>query len=129
MFSQLKNYLHYKSFQLAPTLKHLALGDSWCSKCLGKGEISSEVEKWVLNKEAKPGVAFGNVKTGNPLRLIICASCVARQLKTCRPLLNFIYNHLLENYHYLLRTPPTCLTKQKILTKATLFKVAPYNVP
>ena len=36
---------------------------------------------------------------------------VARQLKTCRPLLNFICNHLPENCHHLLRTPPIFLTK------------------
>lgn len=47
--------------------------ESWCSKWLGKGEISPEVAKWVLNKEARPGVAFGNIKkhkTSNPLRLV-----------------------------------------------------------
>ena len=37
------------------------------------GEIIPKVANWVLNTKAKPGVAFGNVKThkpGNPLRLI-----------------------------------------------------------
>ena len=73
MFGQLDNQLHYKSLQSDPTSKHLALADSWCSKWLGKGEISPEIAKWVLNKEAKPGVAFGNIKThktGMPLRLV-----------------------------------------------------------
>lgn len=63
MFGQLNNLLHYKPLQLDPTAKHLALVDGWCSKWLGKGEISPEIAKWVLNKEAKPGVAFGNIKT------------------------------------------------------------------
>ena len=49
MFGQLNNQLHYKSLQSDPTSKHLALVDSWCSKWLGKGEISPEVAKWVLN--------------------------------------------------------------------------------
>jgi len=73
MFGQLNNQLHYKSLQSDPTSKHLALVETWCSKWLGKGEISPEVTRWVLNKEARPGVAFGNIrthKTGNPLRLI-----------------------------------------------------------
>ena len=73
MFGQLNNQLHYKSLQSDPTSKHLALVESWCSKWLGKGEIAHEVAKGVLNKEARPGVAFGNIKThktGNPLRLI-----------------------------------------------------------
>ena len=47
---------NYKSLQSDPTSKHLALVDSWCSEWLGKGEISPEVAKWVLNKEARPGV-------------------------------------------------------------------------
>ena len=73
MFRQLNNQLHYKSLQSDPTSKHLALVDSLCSKWLGKGEISPEVAKWVLNKEAQLGVTFGNIKThkvSNPLRLI-----------------------------------------------------------
>ena len=73
MFGQLNNQLHYKSLQSDPTSKHLALVESWCSKWLGKGEICPEVAKWVLNKEARPGVVFGNIKThktGNPLKLI-----------------------------------------------------------
>ena len=36
-------------------------------------EISNQLANWIINKEAKPGVAFGNNKThkvGNPLRFI-----------------------------------------------------------
>ena len=39
-------------------------------------EISNQIANWIVNKEAKPGVAFGNIKThkvGNPLRLITSA--------------------------------------------------------
>ena len=42
-------------------------------KRIRKGEISNQVANWIVNKEAQPGVAFGNIKThkaGNPLRLI-----------------------------------------------------------
>ena len=76
MFGQRNNQLHHKSLQSDPTSKHLASVESWCSKWLGKGEISPKVAKWVSNKEARSGVAFGNIKThktGNPLRLF--ASC------------------------------------------------------
>ena len=47
--------------------------ESWCDKWVRKGEISNQVANWIINREAKPGVAFGNIKThkvGNPLRLI-----------------------------------------------------------
>ena len=63
----------YEEKMFGPTPKHLALVESWCSKWLGKGEISPKVVKWGLNKEARPGVAFGSIKThkmGYPLRLI-----------------------------------------------------------
>ena len=128
MFGQLNNQLPYKPLQSDPTPKHLALVESWCSKWLGKGEISPKVVKWGLNKEARPGVAFGSIKThkmGNPLRLLLHL-VVARQLKTYRPLLNFIYIHFLKNYHGLLRTPLICLTKYYILTQAAPFQPAPY---
>ena len=42
-------------------------------KWVRKGEISDQLANWIINKKAKPGVAFGNIKThkdGNPLRLI-----------------------------------------------------------
>ena len=73
MFGQLHNQLHYKSLQEDPTNRHLAVVESWCNKWVGKGEISDQLANWIINKKAKPGVAFGNIKTqkaGNPLRLI-----------------------------------------------------------
>ena len=73
MLGQLNIELHYKPVQSDPTSKHVSLVEKWCSKWLQKGQISIEVAEWVMNKEATPGVAFGNIKThkaGNPLRLI-----------------------------------------------------------
>ena len=77
MFSHLNNELHYNQLQSDPAPKHISVGERWCSKWLQRwlqrGEISPEVAEWINNQKAKPGVAFGNVKThkeGNPLRLI-----------------------------------------------------------
>ena len=73
MFAQLQNQLHYKPLQEDPTITHLTRVERWCDKWVRKGEISNQVTNWIVNKEAKPGVAFGNIKThkvGNPLRLI-----------------------------------------------------------
>ena len=45
----------------------------WSKKWLEKGHINEEIASWVINGSAKPGKAFGTIKThkeGNPLRLI-----------------------------------------------------------
>ena len=63
MFGQLQNQLHYKPLQEDPTIRHLTVVESWCDKWVRKGEISNQVANWIVNKEAKPGVAFGNIKT------------------------------------------------------------------
>jgi hypothetical protein len=73
MLGQLNNQLHYKVLKSDPTTKHLGLVEQWCSKWLQRGEISPEIASWIVNRKAKPGVAFGNIKThkkDNPLRLI-----------------------------------------------------------
>ena len=47
--------------------------EGWCNKWIRKGEISDQVANWIIHKKAKPGVAFGYIKThkaGNPLRFI-----------------------------------------------------------
>ena len=73
MLGQLNNPLHYKVLRLDPTSKHLGLVEQWCSKWLQRSEISPEIASWIGNRKAKPGVAFGNIKThkkDNPLSLI-----------------------------------------------------------
>ncbi|XP_068756472.1 uncharacterized protein [Montipora capricornis] len=73
MLGQLNNPLHYKVLESDPTTEHLGLVEQWCSKWLQRREISPQVASWIVNRKAKPGVAFGNIKThkkDNPLRLI-----------------------------------------------------------
>ena len=73
MLGQLTNSLRYMQLQADPTLTHVDVVKAWCEKWLQVGEITSKVANWVLNTKAKPGVAFGNIKThkpGNHLRLI-----------------------------------------------------------
>ena len=73
MLGQLNNPLHYKVLKSNPTTKHLSLVEQWCSKWLQKSEISPQIASWIVNRKAKPGVAFGNIKTHkkhNHLRLI-----------------------------------------------------------
>ena len=73
MLGQLNNPLHYKVLESDPTTEHLGLVEQWCSKWLQRREISPQMASWIVNRKAKPGVAFGNIKThkmDNPLRLI-----------------------------------------------------------
>ena len=73
MLDQLNNPLHYKVLKSDPTTKHLSTVEQWCSKWLQRNEISPQIASWIANRKAKPGVAFGNIKThkrDNPLRLI-----------------------------------------------------------
>lgn len=65
-------------------VKYLVLVGNWCFKWFGKGEIFFEIVKWVLNKELKLGVVFGNIKIykiGNLFRFIIfCCGMVIENL-------------------------------------------------
>ena len=73
MLGQLNNPLHYKVLESDPTTEHLGLVEQWCSKWLQRREISPQMASWIVNRKAKPGVTFGNIKThkkDNPLRLI-----------------------------------------------------------
>ena len=88
------NPLHYKVLESDPTTEHLGLVEQWCSKWLQRREISPQMASWIVNRKAKPGVAFGNIKThkkDNPLDSLLPA--VERLLKTFQPSLNSIYNH------------------------------------
>lgn len=67
MLGQLQNQLHNKPLQEDPTIRHLAVVKSWCDKWVRKGEISNQVANWIVNKEAKPGVAFRNI-TSKPIK-------------------------------------------------------------
>jgi hypothetical protein len=73
MKKQLDNPIHYKQLHNDPTDQYLTKVRSWSFKWLRNSQISKEIAEWVVNDEAKPGTAFGNVKThkpDNPLRLI-----------------------------------------------------------
>ena len=73
MLDQLQNPLHSRQLSLNPSDDHLNIVQAWCDKWLSEGQISQEIAEWVGCSKAKPGVAYGNVKThkpNNPLRLI-----------------------------------------------------------
>lgn len=73
MLEQLNNPLHYKSLAADLSIESTNLVTDWSNKRLSRKQITPELAKWVVNQDAKPGTAFGNIKThkeGYPLRLI-----------------------------------------------------------
>ena len=61
MLGQLNNPLHCRVLKSDPTTKHLV--EQRCSKWLQKGGLSPDIASWIVNRKAKPGVVFGNIKT------------------------------------------------------------------
>jgi len=73
MREQLQNPLHYDKLSSDPSSHHLDVISHWAKKWLDKGQISDDIAQWAVNGNAKPGKAFGTIKThkaGNPLRPI-----------------------------------------------------------
>lgn len=58
---QLDNTLHYKKSEQDPTDHHLDKVQKWASKWLLKHQIPENIAKLVVNQQARPGTAFGNV--------------------------------------------------------------------
>ena len=73
MLGQLENPLHYRTLDSDPSINSVHIISKWSNKWLLEGQIDKDIANWVLNNKAKPGKAFGTIKThkdGNPLRLI-----------------------------------------------------------
>ena len=79
MLDQLENPLQYRQLSLDPSDEHLNIVQAWRiwgDKWLNFGQISQEIEDWVKGLWAKPGVAYGNVKTHKPNNLLrLITSC------------------------------------------------------
>ena len=62
MLGQHSNPLHYKVLESDPTTTNSGLVEQWFSKWLERREISPQIASWIVNRKAKSGVAFGNIK-------------------------------------------------------------------
>ena len=65
--------LHYKTIDSDPNINSVYSICKWSNKWLLEGQIDLDISNWVVNNKAKPGKAFGTIKTHkdeNPLRLI-----------------------------------------------------------
>ena len=122
MFSQLNNEVHYNQLQLDPTPKHISVVERWCSKWLQKGEITPEVANWVNNQKAKPGVAFGNVKThkeGNPLRLI--TSCCGTPIENLSAFTEFYLQPLARKLPSFIKDTTDLLNRIELINNSGPF--------
>ena len=81
-----------------------------------------EVAKWVLNKEAKPGVALGNIKThkaGNPLKLI--TSCCGTAIENFSAFIEFYLQPLARKLPSFIKDTTDLLNKLEDLNKSGPF--------
>ena len=78
---------------------------NWCAKWLSRDQINETIANWVTNESAKPGKAFGTVKThkdDNPLRLI--TSCCGTAIENLSAFTEF-YLKPLPNFLLSLKIP------------------------
>ena len=121
MKEQLRNPLHYEKLDSDPSKDFVNVISQWSKKWLKKGQINEDIAQWVVNDNAKPGKAFGTIKThkeDNPLRLITsCCGTAIENLSAftefylkpiAQGLPSFIKDttHLLQKIEDLNRTGP-----------------------
>ena len=63
MLGQLENPLHYGTLHSDPSLNSVHIISKWSNKWLLEGQIDQDIANWVVNNKAKPGKAFGTIKT------------------------------------------------------------------
>lgn len=98
MKEQLENPLHYQKLDDDPSVNYVNTITQWSKKWLGKGQINEEFANWVINGNAKPGKAFGTIKTHkqrNPLRLI--TSCCGTAIENLSAFTEFYLKPLTQN--------------------------------
>ena len=106
MKEQLQNTLHYDKFDSDPSTDHVSVISQWAKKWLKRGQINEDIAKWVVNNNAKPGKAFGTIKThkeGNPLRLITscCENLSAFTEFYLKPLAQNLPSFVKDTTHFL----------------------------
>ena len=118
MHQQLRNPLHYKELEYNPSSDHVALISEWKNKWLAKNQITKEIADWVINKEAKPGKAFGTIKThkqNNPLRLI--TSCCGTAIENLAAFTEFYLKPLAQKQPSFVKDTTHFLQKIEELNK------------
>lgn len=122
MKEQLQNPIHYDKLDSDPSTDHVSVISQWGKKWLERGQISENIAKWVVNENAKPGKAFGTIKThkeGNPLRLI--TSCCGTAIENLSAFTEFYLKPLAQNLPSFVKDTTHFLQKIEDLNKSGPF--------
>ncbi|XP_068704795.1 uncharacterized protein [Montipora foliosa] len=118
MKEQLENPLHYHKLEHDPSADYVEVIKQWSKKWLEKGQINEEIASWVINSSAKPGKAFGTIKThkeGNPLQLI--TSCCGTAIENLSAFSEFYLKPLAQNLPSFVKDTTHFLQKIEELNK------------
>ena len=118
MREQLQNPPHYDKLNSDPSSDHVEVISHWAKKWLDKGQISDDIVQWVVNGNAKPGKAFGTIKThkeGNPLRLI--TSCCGTAIENLSAFTKFYLKPLAQKLPSFIKDTTHLLQKIEDLNK------------
>ena len=118
MKEQLENPLHYQKLAHDPSADFVEVIKQWSKKWLDKGQINEERASWVVDGSAKPGKAFGTIKThkeGNPLRLI--TSCCGTAIENLSTFTEFYLKPLAQNLPPFVKDTTDFLQKIEELNK------------
>ena len=122
MLGQLENPLHYKKLDSDPSANFVYTISEWSNKWLRKGQIDQNIANWVVNHKAKPGKAFGTIKThkeGNPLRLI--TSCCGTSIENLSAFTEFYLKPLAQKLPSFVKDTTHLLQKIEDLNKTGPF--------
>ena len=122
MLEQLENPLHYEKLENDPSENHVGVISQWAKKWYERGQITEEIASWVSNGNAKPGKAFGTIKTqqeGNPLRLI--TSCCGTAIENLSAFTEFYLKSLAQNLPFFVKDTTHLLQKIEELNKSGPF--------
>ena len=122
MLGQLQNPLHYKTLDSDPSASFSDIISEWSYKWLQKEQIDQNIANWVINNKAKPGKAFGTIKThkeGNPLRLI--TSCCGTAIENLSAFTEFYLKPLAQKLPSFVKDTTHLLQKIEELNRSGPF--------
>ena len=118
MLGQLENPLHYRTLDSDPSINSVHIISKWSNKWLLEGQIDKDIANWVVNNKAKPGKAFGTIKThkdGNPLRLI--TSCCGTAIENISAFIEYYLKPLAQKLPSFVKDTTHLLQKIEDLNK------------
>ena len=118
MLGQLENPLHYRTLYSDPSINSVHIISKWSNNWLLEGQIDKDIANWVVNNKAKPGKAFGTIKTqkdGNPLQLI--TSCCGTAIENLSAFTEYYLEALAQKLPSFIKDTTHLLQKIEDLNK------------